>query len=109
MPVPGVLWLRHQPSLSAKYLSVDECERVIHSFQHAIVFQLGVPVEDFTREDWARKAGKHFLLNNSVTNQAEAWPNSMGYRLAVSLRGGPCTGLVSGPLYRPAPCGREGW
>lgn len=72
---------------------VDECERVIHSFRYAIVFQLGVPVEDFTGEDWARKAGKHFRLNNSVTNQVEAWANSMGYRQAVSLQGGPCTGL----------------
>jgi len=75
---------------------VDECERVIHSFRYAIVFQLGVPVEDFTGEDWARKAGKHFILNNSVCNQVEAWANSMGYRQAVSFGGGPCTGLVSG-------------
>ncbi len=75
---------------------VDECERVIHSFRYAIVFQLGVPVEDFTGEDWARKAGKHFRLNNSVTNQVEAWANSMGYRQAVSFQGGPCTGLVGG-------------
>lgn len=73
---------------------VDECERVIHSFRYAIVFQLGVPVEDFTGEDWGRKAGKHFILNNSVTNQVEAWANSMGYRQAVSFQGGPCTGLA---------------
>lgn len=76
--------------------AVDECERVIHSFRHAVIFQLGVPVEDFTGADWARKAGKHFILNNSVCNQVEAWANSMGYRQAVSLGGGPCTGLVSG-------------
>ncbi len=75
---------------------VDECERVVHSFRYAIVFQLDVPVDDFTGEDWAGKAGKHFILNNSVCNQVEAWANSMGYRLAVSFQGGPCTGLVSG-------------
>ena len=75
---------------------VDECERVIHSFRYAIVFQLGVPVEDFTGVDWTQKAGKHFILNNVVCNQAEAWANSMGYRQAVSFGGGPCTGLVSG-------------
>jgi predicted metal-binding protein len=55
---------------------VDECERVIHSFRYAIVFQLGVPAEDFT---------------------GEAWANSMGYRQAVSFQGGPCTGLITGP------------
>jgi predicted metal-binding protein len=76
---------------------VDECERVIHSFRYAIVFQLGVPVEDFTGEDWATKAGKHFVLNNRACNQAEAWANSMGYRQAVSFQGGPCTGLITGP------------
>ena len=75
---------------------VDECERVIHSFRHAIVFQRGVPVEDFTGEDWRSKAGKHFIRHNVVCNQAEAWANSMGYRQAVSLGGGPCAGLVSG-------------
>lgn len=75
---------------------VDECERVIHSFRYAIVFQLDVPVEDFTGEDWGRRAGKHFILNNSVCNQVEAWANSMGYRQAVSFQGGPCTGLVEG-------------
>ena len=50
---------------------VDECERVIHSFRYAIVFQLGVPVEDFTGVDWARTAGKHFILNSRVCNQVE--------------------------------------
>jgi predicted metal-binding protein len=73
---------------------VDECERVIHSFRSAIIFQLGVPVEDFTGKDWSIKAVKHFRLNNSVCNQVEAWANSMGYRQAVSFQGGPCTGLA---------------
>lgn len=75
---------------------VDECERVIHSFRYAIVFQLGVPVADFTGKDWPMKAGRHFALNNRVCNQAEAWANSMGYRQAVSFQGGPCTGLIIG-------------
>jgi len=75
---------------------VDECERVIHSFRYAVVFQLDVPVADFTGEDWAGKAGKHFHLNNRVCNQVEAWANSMGYAQAVSFQGGPCTGHVSG-------------
>jgi len=76
--------------------SVGECERIIHSFRYAIVFQLGVPVEDFTGEDWTQKAGKHFIINNGVCNQVEARANSMGYRQAVSFGGGPCAGLVSG-------------
>jgi predicted metal-binding protein len=46
---------------------VDECERVIHSFPYAIVFQLGVPVEDFTGEDWAGKAGKHFSCSTTAS------------------------------------------
>lgn len=76
---------------------VDECERVIHSFQYAIVFQSDVPVDDFTGQDWPLKAAKHFIANNSVCNQVEAWANSMGYRQAVSLGAGPCTGLITGP------------
>ncbi len=75
---------------------VDECERVIHSFRYSIVFQQGVPVGDFTGEDWPSKAGRHFALNNRFCNQAEAWANSMGYRQAVSFQGGPCTGLIIG-------------
>ena len=43
------------------------------------------------------KTGKHFVVNNRVCNQAEAWANSMGYRQAVSFQGGPCTGLIIGP------------
>jgi len=75
---------------------VDECERVIHSFRYAIVFQIGVPVEDFTGQDWPSKAGRHFLFHNKICNNVEAWANSMGYRQAVCLGGGPCSGLVSG-------------
>jgi predicted metal-binding protein len=76
---------------------VDECERIIHSYRYSIIFQLGVPVADFTGEDWPTKAGKHFVVNNRVCNVVEAWANSMGYRQAVSFQGGPCTGLITGP------------
>jgi len=75
---------------------VDECARVIHSFRYAVIFQHGVPVGDFTGEDWPQRAGKHFLLNNHICNQAEACANSRGYRQAVSFGGGPCAGLISG-------------
>jgi len=80
---------------------VDECERVIHSFRYGIVFQKDVPVKDFSRarddivED-PPDAGKHFVANNDICNQIEAWANSMGYRQAVSLGGGPCANLISG-------------
>jgi len=84
---------------------VEECRRVIHSFRYGIVFQQDVPVKDFAYrlEDFSSEdpsdhpnPGKHFTANNDACNQIEAWANSMGYRQAVSLGGGPCASLVSG-------------
>jgi predicted metal-binding protein len=69
---------------------VDECERVIHSYRYAIIFQLDVPVEDFTGKDWPSKSGRHFLSNNAAVGHVEALANSMGYRQAVGFQGGPC-------------------
>lgn len=89
---------------------VDECERVIHSFRYGILFQLDVPVEDFSWrvEDFTGEnprdiqdiTSRHFIRNTSVCNQVEAWANSMGYREAVSFTGGPCTGLQTGKCGR---------
>ena len=88
---------------------VDECERIIHSFRYAILFQMDVPVEDFTHsvadyvqatperlEEYHAEVGRHFISNTGVCNQIEAWANSMGYRQAVSFSAGPCTGLQTG-------------
>lgn len=87
---------------------VDECKRVIHSFRYGVVFQMDVPVkdfsfreEDFTKEDFSAEelrhnVTRHFIDNTGVCNQIEAWANSMGYRQAVSFSAGPCTGLQTG-------------
>lgn len=71
---------------------VEECKRVIHSFRYAVIFQLEVPVEDFTGQDWPSKSGKHFIANANAVNKIEAMANSMGYRQAVGFQGGPCLG-----------------
>ena len=68
--------------------SVDECKRIIHSFQYAIIFQHDVPVKDYFERVPAGRA--HFRLINEVAYQAEAWANSMGYRQAVSFQAGMC-------------------
>jgi len=88
---------------------VDECRRIIHSFRYGVVFQMDVPVEDFsikpdafTEEDpnfvenWVKNVRGHFIDNTGVCNQIEATANSMGYRQAVSFSAGPCTGLQTG-------------
>ncbi len=85
---------------------VDECERVIHSFRYAIVFQLDVPVEVFVVTDLDYQdtenpldpgaTRKPWLDVNAACNEIEAIANSMGYRQAVSFQGGPCKGLISG-------------
>ena len=92
---------------------VDECERIIHSFRYAILFQLDVPVQDFTHtladyiaaypegiEELHVEVSRHFISNTDVCNQIEAWANSMGYRQAVSFSAGPCTGLQDGTCGR---------
>lgn len=86
---------------------VDECKRVIHSFRYAVIYQMDVPVKDFTHtmadymavasteagEELRMETARHFIGNTDVCNQIEAQANSMGYRQAVSFSAGPCTGL----------------
>ncbi len=100
---------------------VDECERIIHSFRYAIVFQMDVPVELFAisadsedydkyseaeLEEYAREGSRPFIENNAACNQIEAWANSMGYRQAVSFQGGPCTGIMLGECGTVPPGGK---
>ena len=71
----------------------DECERIIHSFRYAIIFQHDVPVKDYFERVPGRKPA--FRLINEVAHQSEAWANSMGYRQAVAFQAGMCTEFVS--------------
>ncbi len=84
---------------------VEECRNVIHSFRYGIVFQMDVPVIDFSYavEEFLTEnppdgtaMSRHFISNTSVCNQIEAQANSMGYRQAVSFSAGPCMGLQTG-------------
>lgn len=85
---------------------VEECERVIHSFRYAIVFQIDVPVGLFTVTMW-----DHLDLKNTYDQEAQVKPwedvnnacnriedaaNSMGYRQAVAFQAGPCINLING-------------
>ena len=102
---------------------VDECERIIHSFRYAVVFQLDVPVEIFARSSehfgpmpddidpaWQGaidEGSQPWIDNNDACNRIEEIANSMGYRQAVSFQGGPCLGLITrkcGDLFGKSNC-----
>lgn len=70
--------------------SVEQNRQLIHSYPHALIWKMDIPVDHMTGEDWGVKSSTYFLRDNEIAGQIENLAQSTGYYLSVAFGGGPC-------------------